>query len=85
MPYVWADPEVAISNETRTIYHAYKNDYMDSRLEYWFSMDGASETEFDIRETKVWSESQDAPDPVIAALRKVLESEEYLQLGGEEA
>jgi len=50
MPLGWIDPEVALVHRGVPIYHTYKDDDIENRMEYWYSFYVASETEaFDVR------------------------------------
>jgi hypothetical protein len=87
MPYQWVDPEVAVENETRVIYHAYKDGDINDRLTFWFQAGTDSDNEFDIRDTRAWKTTVaifDEDQRIKATLDKILSSEEYFDLGGEE-
>lgn len=54
MPYDWVEPEVFVTYKGVTVYHVYKNDYVqEGRRAHWFTTDiGGSEDGdycFDVR------------------------------------
>ena len=68
MPMKWVESELAASaiyndEEEVWVYHTYKNDQFDERLEYWFAMNRyeEGETDFDIRE---WPSYDSSKSPV---------------------
>ena len=55
MPYRWVEPEVFVEHNDVMIFHCYRHDMADDRLEYWYTTDGDTE-EFDVRDLapRVW-------------------------------
>lgn len=68
MPMKWVPPEEAYHCEARglTVYHCYKHDDFNNRLEYWFTTDatGDEDGQFDIRD---WANY----DPVFSPIQNV--------------
>lgn len=55
MPYRWVEPEVFVEHEGVMVFHCYRHDMADDRLEYWYTTDSDPE-DFDVRDLapRVW-------------------------------
>lgn len=58
MPYVWTEPELALEHRGVSVYHVYRNEFMDSgRREYWYTTDVTeNQGGFDIRDLDCYKE-----------------------------
>lgn len=83
MPYKWVDPEVAISYFGVKVYHVYKSDNIDDKLQHIFTTniggtDGHDNYEFDIRDLDEWNERSEWSDTEFRlefALRSAIENQ----------
>ena len=52
MPWQWVEPEFFLSHRGVKIYHAYKDEYSDISLEFWYSTSSSAgySYEFDVRD-----------------------------------
>lgn len=50
MPDKWVAPELFMHYKGANIHHTYKNDCFSEPYDYWYCMDGDTDTEFDIRD-----------------------------------
>lgn len=52
MPLQWVEPELFLSHRGVNIYHAYKDEYSDISLEFWYSTLSCAgcSYEFDVRD-----------------------------------
>ena len=56
MPYMetWLEREIVLVHNGVTVYHAYKEDWFESPLFYWFALSPDDDTdEFDVRDLAV--------------------------------
>lgn len=65
MPYVWQEPETFLGYQGITIYHAYKDEFSDVPVQYWYSTCGdespGSPCEFDVRDLPSYDINSDDP------------------------
>ncbi len=56
MPLAYVEPEVIVEHKGVSVYHTYKNGYMDARMTFWYKLDIEENGEqFDIRELPNYS------------------------------
>jgi len=78
MPYIWTEPEIAIEHNGVTIYHVYKNGFMDSgRYECLYTTDVTeNDAAFDIRDLQNYDTQLES----IEILKKAIDSGELMPL-----
>jgi len=83
MPYIQecVDREVCLTHNGVTVYHAYKDDWIDSRLTYWFALSPEGEAdEFDVRNLAV-----EQSDDIEAVLKAAIDAGLLKNPDGEDA
>jgi hypothetical protein len=68
MPWESVEREIALQHNGVTVYHAYKDGYLDHPLTYWFALSSEDEAdEFDVRDLAV-EQSDDIEGMLKAAI-----------------
>ena len=73
MPLVWKRPETFLTYQGITVYHTYKDDNWNDRMEYWYSTDPTEsdddDYEFDIRNLKEYNPEKSHRDIIKEAIK----------------